>query len=116
MRRSETVCPRCHQVNVRYSGWASWILNPRWSEDCALCGANLSTGRRTLVDSAAGVILRAGVYLGHAVVGVGIFAVGSMILWPELLDQPAWVRVVPVALGATVGIGLAEWARRKGPR
>jgi len=58
--------------------------------------------------------MRTGLYLGHAVAGVGIFAVGSALLWPDLINQPTAVRVLPVALGASIGIGVAEWSRRKG--
>ena len=114
MRRAETRCPRCGQLNVRYHGRGSWLLNPEWPSTCSLCGVNLVTGRRSVVDALRGGIVRAAVYLLHAVVGLGIGTVVGGLVWADIVNQPTVVRAAPGALGVTLGLGLAEWSRRKG--
>ena len=101
-------------MNIRYHGRGSWLANPLWPTNCTLCGADLVTGERGVVDAIRGVTMRTGVYLGHTLVGVGVFVIGSLALWPDLISQPGLLRVAPVLLGAALGVSFAEWSRRRG--
>ena len=114
MARTEIVCRHCHQVNVRHSGWQGFLLDPRWPENCTICMSPLDGSPRGVVDAAIGRIKWAAVYFLHAFVGAGILMVGSLILWPGMMNRPWFVRVAPMAAGLVAGLLLAERSRRAG--
>jgi hypothetical protein len=113
MARSEVTCTRCHQVNVRHSGWAGFFLNPRWAWTCTLCGTPLDGSPRGRVDEVRSWFMWSTAYLGHALAGLGL-AVLLSLLWPGLINQPLAVRLAPMALGVVLGLMLAERSRRAG--
>lgn len=114
MRRTETVCPRCRQVNIRHHGFGAWLVNPRYPRQCTLCGTDLRTGERSPYLAVLGGVGWAATYVGHLVAGIGIAAAGAALIWPGILNQPVLIRVAPLAAGAATGVALAEWSRRRG--
>src|SRR2546426_12785173 len=113
MGRFEITCQKCHQLNVRYSGWAA-LLNPRWPRECTVCRAELVTGSRTSLDKVHGTLMWAALYLLHMLVGVGLLTLATALVWPTLINQPVYVRVAPMLCGAMAGLFLAELSRRGG--
>ena len=118
MGRAELVCPRCHQVNVRYDGIVGAIVRPRGSSTCCqLCQADLVTGDRDWFDAFVGAFMFAAVYLIHAMVGLMAIGVPVVILlylrWPTVVEDHAIVRIVPLLLGTGLGALLAERSRRQ---
>lgn len=114
MKRTETTCPRCNQVNARYQGAFGWLANPRWPDTCTLCGTNLATGRQQVVGAVAGMMTRISTYTLHALVGAAVPMVVVALVWPSIFEQPVVIRTAPLAVGAACGLYLAERSRRKG--
>ena len=113
MGRLEITCPQCHQLNVRYTGWAA-LFNPRRPRYCTLCETELATGRRHALDMLLAVPRWVCVYLCHIVIGAVLPGIVAALVWPSILDQPLYVRVVPLLCGALAGLALAERSRRAG--
>lgn len=117
MTRREITCPRCHQLNVRYSGASGWLRNPLWSSYCTACQTHLASGTRNISDRAVGLTSWGVIYGMHLFVGagVGVLVVALLVLiWPAILTLPAAVRVAPVLAGTILGGVIAERARRRG--
>jgi hypothetical protein len=114
MKRTETVCPRCRQVNARYSGAFGPLLNPPRPRQCAICSSDLLTGQRDAVDVFGAVIMWTSVYVVHAAAGAGAFMLAFFFLCPGFIDWHIALRTAPFLLGAAVGVHLAERSRRRG--
>lgn len=113
MGRIEITCQQCHQLNVRYTGWAA-LFNPRRPRYCTLCETELATGRRRALDRLLAAPMWVCVYLLHVVIGAVLPGIVAALVWPSVLDQPLYMRVVPLLCGALAGLLLAERSRRAG--
>ena len=117
MERREITCPRCRQLNVRYSGASGWLRNPLWSSYCTACQTHLETGARNISDRAAGLMSWGAIYGMHLFVGAGggvLVLALLIVIWPAILTRPVAMRVAPVLAGAVLGVVTAERARRRG--
>src|SRR4051812_42663610 len=97
MARQEHRCPRCGQLNARYTGLVGALYNPRFASECGACHADLKTGRRDPLTAIFGWLTLDALYLVHAMVGAGLVMVVAFFV-PEL-----WMH--RGALGALFGVG-----------
>ena len=117
MERREITCPRCRQLNIRYSGASGWLRNPLWSSYCTACQTHLESGARNTSDRVAGLMSWGAIYGMHLFVGAGggVLALALVVvIWPAILTLPVTIRVAPVLAGMVLGGVAAERARRRG--
>lgn len=112
---TRVVCPSCKQNNIQFPGWHALIYSGPLSQlSCKFCGADLATGKHGFLGRLMGGILMLAFYSLHAAAIGTALALAVVLLYPRLWDQPRFVRMSPLLLGATVGIAIAERARRRG--
>jgi hypothetical protein len=113
--RQEIHCPYCKQLNVRSKGWRS-IFNPRNPCLCTVCGTNLGTGQRLLIDAIFGYINWFSLYVFYGFVGAVLMLLPMMFVMTifGLSDWGRYLSLCIMLMGAVGGIISAERARRRG--
>ncbi len=123
MERTEITCPYCHQVNIRYGGWAARIMNPRRNPNlCSMCGTDLFSAPHGGPNVLYAPLMYFAVYVLHGLIGfiIGfllpvVFAAMVREWLPKTVIQALAVIAWPAAVcGAAIGVWRAERARRAG--